>query len=31
MVASSAVSERLNVTLPVGLMKRLKQHALAES
>ena len=31
MVASSADSERLNVTLPVGLMKRLKQHALAES
>ncbi|KZR75247.1 ribbon-helix-helix domain-containing protein [Prochlorococcus marinus] len=31
MVADSAQSERLNVTLPVGLMNRLKQHALAES
>ena len=30
-VADSAQSERLNVTLPVGLMNRLKQHALAES
>ncbi|HJN33638.1 MULTISPECIES: ribbon-helix-helix domain-containing protein [unclassified Prochlorococcus] len=30
MVADSAESERLNVTLPAGLMNRLKQHALAE-
>ena len=30
-VADSAESERLNVTLPAGLMNRLKQHALAES
>ena len=31
MVADSAESERLNVTLPAGLMNRLQQHALAES
>ncbi len=29
-VANAAESERLNVTLPAGLMDRLKQHALAE-
>ena len=29
-VAESATSERLNVTLPAGIMSRLKQQALTE-
>lgn len=29
-VADAAASERLNVTLPGGVMARLKQHALSE-
>ena len=29
-VAEAATSERLNVTLPAGIMNRLKQHALRE-